>query len=144
MWVQLVKKRTDKQLAKCIAPILERWLKRLDLYNTWFVRLEIVCGASLPEADDADSTVLASIDFSDPYKRAEISLNRELAATMSDADLDHNLLHELVHVLMRPMVHAAWEHIPKADRKHFQRAHESVTDTFTNLLLWDSKGERNR
>lgn len=43
-----------------------------------------------------------------------------------------------------PLTIVAEQHIPKADKKHFEYAHESVTDAIAHLLLWDSKGERNR
>ncbi|KKN41469.1 hypothetical protein LCGC14_0722830 [marine sediment metagenome] len=138
-----MKRLTNKQQAARIDRIMDRWLRRLDLYNTWDICVELVCGSHFPSQPD-DTTVLASIEFNEPYRRATISLNCGLAAIMSDADLEHNLLHELVHVLVRPVVAAAVDHIPKVATEHFRQAHESVTDTITHLLLWDRKGERNR
>jgi hypothetical protein len=138
MRVQLVKRLTDKQQAKRIAPIMERWLRRLDLYNTWAVSVEIVCPSDLPK--DA----LAAVDLNLPYQRATIRISRGYLARAPDGDLEHNLLHELVHLVLQPLTIVAEKHIPKGAKVHFQYAHESVTDAITHLLLWDSKGERNR
>lgn len=137
--VQLVKRLTDKYHAMRIAPIMDRWLRRLDLYNTWAVSVEIVCQSALPNKD-----ALASVDLNLPYQRATIRVSRSYLAKASDGDLEHNLLHELVHLVLQPLTIVAEEHIPKGSKQHFQHAHESVTDAITHLLLWDSKGERNR
>jgi hypothetical protein len=133
-----VRRLTDKQQAKRIGRIMERWLRRLDLYNTWAVSVEVVCPSDLPK--DA----LASVDLSLPYQRATIKVNRSYLAKAPDGDLEHNLLHELVHLVLQPLTIVAEKHIPKDTKAQFQYAHESVTDAITHLLLWDSKGERNR
>lgn len=138
MRVQLVKKLTDKQQAARIAPIMNRWLRRLDLYNTWAVSVEIMCEKHLPK--DA----LAAVDLNLPYQRATIKVSRSYLAATPDGDLEHSLLHELVHLVLQPLTVVAEKHIPKDTKAHFEYAHESVTDAITHLLLWDSKGERNR
>lgn len=66
-----MKRLTDKQQAARIAVIMDRWLRRLDLYNTWAVSVEMVCQSDLPTKD-----TLASVDFNLPYRRATILVSR--------------------------------------------------------------------
>jgi hypothetical protein len=143
---------SDKKQIARIERIMVPWLKRFDLFNTWVTNVKLVKHACCGECRSDPSEPLACVTVGTPYKQILIEFNREKLARTPSNYVEHTLVHELVHVLLQPLMSecnlVAHEHdakgIPMAvgPSPRLIHAHESVTDAVANLLLWDSKGQR--
>lgn len=144
-------KLSDKQQVARIERIMVPWLRRLDLFNTWDITVTLVDEACCGKCEDPDDT-FAMITIGTPYKRACIEVNRSKLEAASLDGVELMLLHELVHILIQPLMSECATLHHQHDKKgaaiqappppRLQQALETVTDTFTNLLLWDAKGKR--
>lgn len=113
------KKRVEKYLKKWIKPMGIKWH-----------RLDVIFDRNYEESD---KEILANSQSLWQYRKASITFYLPVVDKCSDDDLEHNVVHELVHILLAPL----WYNCNKSDE--MSQINEYTVESITNAFIWCDK-----
>lgn len=120
-----------KVTESAILSILSRWRPRLGIDDRWHIDIRIYNDNTWPEKWKGS---VADVEASPGYFMATISCNAE--ALERDGDpLEHNILHELVHIPLWRLRKIAIDALGEDQEWIAEDLAEEATETITKALL---------
>lgn len=100
----ILKKKARKRQIQRLQALQDKYITALGL--RWWHRLEFIYNGNRAEfqdghADSLETTMFTVVDWSRLW--AEVHVNLELIALLSDNEIEHVFLHEMAHILIAEM-----------------------------------------
>ena len=86
-------KVTDKQRRARIQPLLDYWTELMGIRGNWLLSWQLTSNLS------DDGGVIARTYTASPYHKAFIRFDRKVIDSITQAELENTVVHELTHVI---------------------------------------------